>query len=69
MLIVKSEELAQQAKEVFKNFPKLRITTEGDRHLGAVVGSPAFRKKYVEEKVATWVEDLKLLSFYNLQHY
>ena len=39
MLIVKSEQLADPASVIFIECPKLVITTEGERHLGAVVGS------------------------------
>ncbi len=62
ILIVKDEECAVRAKSIFKDFPSLKITKEGERHLGAVVGSEEFRKKYIEEKVRAWVNDVKQLA-------
>ena len=40
-LIVKSDVLADEAKRVFGN--EVNITTEGQRHLGAVIGSQEFK--------------------------
>ena len=34
------------------------VTCEGQRHLGAVVGTEEYRRKYVLEKVTKWVEDI-----------
>ena len=34
----------------------------GQRHLGAAVGSPEFVKTYLEEKVASWVEQVSQLA-------
>jgi hypothetical protein len=36
--------------------------TEGARHLGAAVGSPAFKSLFVENKVRVWVQQVKELS-------
>ena len=41
---------------------KINATTEGKRHLGAVIGSNDFRTKYVNEKVTEWSSELKILS-------
>ena len=41
---------------------KINVTTEGKRHLGAVIGSNDFRTKYVNEKVTEWCSELKILS-------
>ena len=48
-LIVKLEELADEANRVFGD--KVNITTEGQRHLGAVIGSQEFKDQYCREKV------------------
>ena len=58
-LIVKSPELAEIAKEVFGD--SVNITTEGKRHLGAVIGSENYKKEYCEEKVTTWIKELSAL--------
>ena len=39
----------------------MNITTEGQRHLGAVLGSKSFKDQYCEEMVDKWTTDLKVL--------
>ena len=41
---------------------KINFTTEGKRHLGAVISINGFRTKYVSEKVTEWCNQLKILS-------
>ena len=48
-LIVKKEKL-EEAKIMFKN-TGLNITSEGRKHLGAAVGSEAFKESYVKKKI------------------
>ena len=48
-LIVKSDVLADEAKRVFGD--EVNITTEGQRHFGAVIGSQEFKDQYCREKV------------------
>ena len=48
-LIVKSDLLAVEAKKVFGD--EVNITTEGQRHQGAVIGSQEFKDQYCREKV------------------
>ena len=38
------------------------MTTEGKRHLGAVIGSEGYKKSFVETKISTWCDELKNLS-------
>ena len=57
---VKDEDMKLKAK-IFQR-QGIEITTKGKRHLGAVVGSQEFKKEYLEEKVNSWIEDVKLLS-------
>ena len=59
-LIVKSEVLADKAKRVFGD--EDNITTEGQRHLGAVIGSQEFKDQYCQEKVLGWKGELEALS-------
>ncbi len=59
-LIVKPEHL-DYAKKTFAG-TGLQITTEGKRHLGAVVGSKEFRDQYVNEKIDEWVKQLEVLG-------
>ena len=61
VLIVKDEDMKLKAKKIFQR-QGIEITTKGKRHLGAVVGSQEFKKEYLEEKVNSWIEDVKLSS-------
>ena len=59
-LIVKSDVLAVEAKKVFGD--EVNIATEGQRHLGAVIGSQEFKDQYCREKVLGWKGELEALS-------
>ena len=41
---------------------EVKITTEGKRHLGAVIGNKSFKKSYSQSLVDEWIIQLKLLS-------
>ena len=56
-LIVKSHELAIEANTVFGN----DITAEGERHLGAVLGSQSCKYQYRKEKVTKWKAEIETL--------
>ena len=60
-ILVVKEEHYETAKEVFKD-SGLEITSEGQRHLGAVVGTEEYRNSYVDAKVTAWIEDVKQLA-------
>ena len=57
ILIVKDHQKLHYAKEIFEE-TGITIDTDGERHLGAVIGSPSFREKYVRKKVANWILDI-----------
>ena len=59
-LIVKSDVLADEAKRVFGD--EVNVTTEGQSHLGAVIGSLEFKDQYCREKVLGWKGELEALS-------
>ena len=59
-LIVKSDVFAHEAKRVFGD--EVNITTEGEGHLGAVIGSQEFKDQYLREKVVRWKGELEALS-------
>ena len=40
----------------------VKITTMGERHLGAALGQKEFREKYVAEKIKNWANDVSELS-------
>ena len=49
------------AKSIFSD-TSIKITTEGQRHLGAALGSESFKEAYVNEKIAEWHKELEHLS-------
>ena len=60
LAIVKSDEIADEAKRVFGD--EVNATTEGQRHLGAVTGSKEFKDQYCREKILRWKRELEALS-------
>jgi hypothetical protein len=63
VLILKNPELLERAKEMFGNGEgEITITTEGKRHIGAVIGTEEFKEQYVKDKVEKWVKDVKQLA-------
>ena len=61
ILIVKRLEDLPKAKAVFKD-TGVQVTVNGDRHLGAVLGSDDFKQEFVKRKVRSWVRDVEELS-------
>ena len=59
-LIVKSQVLADEAQRIFGE--EVNITTDGERHLGAVIGSKDYGDQYCEAKVSTWKGEIETLS-------
>ena len=60
VLIVKPEHY-DHAAETFGGSGVI-VTKDGQRHLGAVIGTEAYKKEYVGDKVAEWVKELEDLS-------
>ena len=58
-LIVKEQH--NKTVDVFMG-SKVKVTSEGKRHLGAVIGSEVFKVSYAESLVDDWIKQLKLLS-------
>ena len=58
-LIVK-EKVVQKTRSVFKG-TNIKTTTEGQRHLGTVIGSEIFKQKYVQEKIVQSIKELRVL--------
>ena len=57
---MKGEATKAEAKDKFKE--TVNITTEGQRHLGAVIGSSEFKGQYCAEKINKWKDELLTLS-------
>ena len=60
-LVIKSEGLREQAKQVFEN-TNINITSEGRLFLGATIGSQNFTKDYLRDKVEEWSYELSSLE-------
>ena len=41
---------------------KVKVTSEGKRHFGAVIGSEVFKVSHTKSLVDDWIKQLKLLS-------
>ena len=61
ILIVKDPEKLELANAIFGR-TGITIDVNGERHLGAAIGSKSFKEKYVKKKVDGWIEDVKQLS-------
>ena len=61
VLIVKDLVNLPAANAIFKD-TGVHIKRDGDRHLGAVIGSENYRDLYVKNKVSSWIEDVKQLA-------
>ena len=61
ILIIKNPQDLQMANELF-NGTGITITLEGERHLGAVIGSNEFRSRYISTKVGKWIQDVEQLA-------
>ena len=61
VLIVKNESMRERANELFGKFG-IQITSRGQRHLGAIVGTLEYKEEYIREKVGEWKEDVKALA-------
>ena len=59
-LIVKNE-FKEKAVKVFEG-TRVKITTTGMRHLGAVIGSIAYKEEYMNEKINIWLQELQMLT-------
>ncbi|MCP4460896.1 MAG: hypothetical protein GY816_23180, partial [Cytophagales bacterium] len=61
VLILKNSADFLTSKSIFKD-TDIEITCEGQRHLGAVLGSENFKEKYVKQKVSKWIQDVEKLA-------
>ena len=59
-LIVKEHKF-DEANQLFKG-TGVKITSNGMRHLGAAIGSKAFKDSYLQKKIEEWVESVERLS-------
>ena len=60
-LVLKDPVLMPRAEELFGE-EGVKITVEGKRQIGAVIGTEEFKLKFVSEKIEKWVQDVNQLS-------
>ena len=61
ILVLKDPSDTQEAKRLFEN-TGIKIVSNGERHLGAVIGSKDHKEQYVSEKITKWIQDLRQLT-------
>ena len=61
MLIVKNHTLLPEAERLFGD-SGIKITSEGEHHLGAVVGTETYKEQFVRDKVSKSTSDVKQLT-------
>ena len=59
-LIVK-DAYATKSNEIFKH-SSIQITSTGQRHLGAIIGTTEYKQEYMNEKLTTWIQEIRMLS-------
>ena len=60
-LVLKDSTLLPLAEELFGEYG-VKITTEGNRQIGAVIGNEAFKHEFVTSKIEKWVLDVNQLA-------
>ena len=66
-LILKDSGRLQESQRLFSN-TGIKLTTDGQRHLGAAIVTSNFRAQYAAEKVMKWFSELhRLASFAKIQ--
>ena len=60
-LILKSTDLLNEAKELFEKY-RIQITCEGERYIGAALGTEDFKTSYVQNKIKKWIKDIEMLA-------
>ena len=61
VVILKDPNKLDEAMHIFGPHG-VTVSTDGERHLGASLGSANFRDHYVREKVKLWVQDIEQLA-------
>ena len=57
--IIVREKPKELAQTIFDN-TEINITTDGQRHLGAVIGTKNFKQSYTKEKINQWIQELRI---------
>ena len=60
-IILKDPRDIEEVRQLF-GVEGIKITVEGQRHIGASIGSDDFKREYVSKKVENWVNDVENLT-------
>ena len=63
ILLVKDNSPMQATRKIFKD-DGIKITDQGERILGSIIGTESFREQLIKNKVESWVKDFQSLSKY-----
>ena len=63
--IISKKDKEESVKQVFKD-TAVNVTVQGQKHLGAVIGSREYLVEYVSEKVTNWVGEVTKLAEFAL---
>ena len=55
----------EEARELFAG-TATNVTTEGQKHIGAALGSRYYLEEYVNDKVVDWVNEVKRLAEFSV---
>ena len=55
-------ENAKERAQTISDNTKIKIATDGQRHLGTVIGTASFKKNYMKEKINQWIQELRILN-------
>ena len=58
----------EEARELFAG-TAINVTTEGQKHLGAALGSRSYLEEYVNDKVVDWVNEVKRLAEFSVSNF
>ena len=61
IILIKDSSQMQATQKIFKG-DGIKITDQGERLLGSVIGTESFREQYIKNKFESWVKDLQSLS-------
>ena len=59
--IIVRENAKERAQTIFDN-TTIKVTTDDQRHLGAVIGTANFKQNYMKEKISQWIQELRILN-------
>ena len=58
--LITTDELYEEAIKIFTG-TNINLTTEGKRHLGAVIGKERYKSEYLSKKIDDWIDQLRVL--------